>query len=256
METLKDVLNSTDPVAVLRKMDSAGTLANLEQSVAGLRMEMIKGVHHKDNLEHSIRVLGNAIDRETEPDIILRTAALFHDVGKPATRKAHGRNTVSFDGHEIVGAKMVRKILKKHDYTKAEIAQVAELVALHMRSHGFEGNGAWTDSGVRRLINDVSSETQMDRLLIIFYADVTTKHDNKRRKIHTQVDNLVRAIERVRTDDARKSLRPAINGNEIMELFNLEPGRKLGMIMKFLNTDEGILLSRDEAIKEVSERFL
>ena len=253
MDTLKNVLLANDPVAVLTQMDAAGTLVCLEPTLAELRMEYLPGAHHKDNLDHSIKVLQQAIDRETAPDLILRTAAIFHDVGKPATRKLDKRNTVTFDGHETVGARMIPKILKKHGYSKSEIAQVAELVALHMRSHGFEDNGSWTDSGVRRLINDLSNEQQMDRLITIFYADVTTKHEHKRNRIHAQVDNLVAAIKDVKEKDARKSLRPSIDGHEVMKMFNLAPGRELGQIMKFLNTDEGIALSREEAIAKISE---
>ena len=188
----------TDPVAVLRSMVADGTLRGFEPAIADLDMHRPKGFHHKDNLEHSIRVLGNAIDRETNgPDLVLRTAALLHDIGKPATRKLGSRKSVTFDGHEAL----------------------------------------------------------MDRLVIIFYADVTTRHDHKRRAIHASVDGLVQEMARIKKEDARKALRPALTGYDIMELTGLSQGPELGRLMKFLNSDEGIHLSRDEAIAAVQTRL-
>lgn len=255
MKTLKEILLSADPVSILREMDVNGSLAALDPAISGLRLAIVPGAHHKDNLDHSIRVLENAIEREDVPDLVLRTAALLHDVGKPATRKFGVRKSVSFDGHEIVGAAIARKMLKKHGYSKSEISEISELIALHMRSHGFEENGAWTDSGVRRLIGDVSSDKQMDRLVIIFYSDVTTKHAHKRKAIHDQVDHLVNAIVRVKREDERKSLRPAIDGCEVMEILGINPGKELGVVMKFLNSDDGVFLSREDAISEIIRRF-
>ena len=256
MNTLKGILMSADPVSVLRKMDESGTLVTLDPLISGLRMEMEGRAHHKDNLEHSIRVLGHAIERETEPDLILRTAALLHDVGKPATRKFGVRKSVTFDGHETVGANIARKMLKRHGYSRSEIQEISELIALHMRSHGFEDNGKWTDSGVRRLIADVSTEDQMNRLFIIFYSDVTTKHDSKRKAIHLQVSNLIEEVQKVKEQDARKALRPALNGQEVMELLNMQPGRELGAVMRFLNSDEGVMLTKEDAIAEIAARFV
>ena len=255
MMNMKQLLMSDNPVEVLRKMDSNGTLAEFEPTLAELRMPMKKGVHHKDNLTHSIKVLENAIDRETDgADLILRTAALFHDIGKPATRKFNGRKSVTFDGHEYVGSKMVKRILSKHDYNKNEIAEISKIVALHMRSHGF-GEGDWTDSAVRRLMNDAGNDEILERLIIVFYADATTSNKAKLEHHRKGIEKLKSEIVRVRKQDARKALRPALNGNEVMELMNLTPGRELGVIMKFLNSDDGIHMSRDEAISYIQENF-
>lgn len=253
---LKDVLMSKNPVMILRSMDKNGTLGELDPSLPALRMEMRAGFHHKDNLSHSIQVLQNAINLEPAgADLILRTAALFHDIGKPATRKFVGKSTVTFQNHETVGAHMVRKILKNHGYSRAEINEIAKLIAYHMRSHGF-GDVQWTPSAVRRLITEVGSQETMDRLIIIFYSDITTKFDSKKSALHQNIDSLIEAMEQVKLLDARQSLRPALNGNEVMELFNLTPGRELGHIMKYLNTDEGIALTRDEAIEKIKTQFI
>ena len=253
--TMRAILMQKDAVQVLRNMDSSGSLVDLEPSLAALRMPLRPGYHHKDNLTHSLQVLENAISREpNEPDLIVRTAALFHDIGKPATRKFGKKGEVTFEGHETVGSHMVRRILKQHGYTKPEISEISKLVAFHMRSHGYTPE-LWTDSAVRRLITDVGDETSMNRLFILFYSDVTTKYDSKRERLHQDVDNLRDAVMNVTAADARKALRPAVNGNEIMARFNLTPGPQLGAIMKWLNSDEGIHLTAEEAYQTVEKKF-
>lgn len=254
-KNLKEILLGTDPARELREMVADGSLSALEPTLAELKMDIPNGFHHKDNLEHSIRVLENAMDRETSgTDLILRTAALFHDVGKPATRKFGARKSVTFDGHEYEGAKIVKKVLPAHGFTKAEIKEIALLVGLHMRSHGF-ADVDWTDTAVRRLITDAGNKETLDRLVIIFYSDATSKRADTLRKVHNGVDGLKREIERVLREDARKALRPAINGYEAMALFDLIPGRELGQVMKFLNSDEGVMLTREQAITAINVKF-
>lgn len=256
MKTLKEILMSVDPVSEFRAMVADGSLAVLEPAIADLEMDIPKGFHHKNNLDHSLRVLQNAIDREVDgADLVLRTAALFHDIGKPATRKFGVRKSVTFDGHEHVGAKITRKVLSAHGFSKAEIKEIALLVALHMRSHGF-GEVDWTDSAVRRLIADAGNAETLARLVIVFYADATTMNMKKLRGLHASVDRLALEIERVMNHDARKALRPALDGHEVMEIFELKPGRELGQIMKFLNSDEGVSLSKEESLAVIHEKFI
>lgn len=234
-------------------MEKNGTIGDLEPSLAALRMEIPRGFHHKDVLTHSITVLENAISFEKNgPDIILRTAALLHDVGKPATRKFNGRAEVTFDQHEYVGARIARKILGKHGYSKKEIQKISKLISLHMRC---QGSDKWTDSAVRRLMKDAENEENLQRLIVIFRSDITTKHENKKRKFLRSINILVQNMQKVKEIDKRRAMRPALNGNEIMNIFNMTPGRELGDITKFLNSDEGIHLSRDEAIQEIKKRF-
>lgn len=256
MNDLRKILEGTEPGTVLRGLDLSGDLRALEPSLADLRMDMPAGVHHKDNLVHSIRVLELAVEGETDgPDIVLRTAALFHDIGKPRTRRFGGHKSVTFDGHEVVGAALVRRILPRHGYNRSEVDEIAELVRLHMRSHGFEENGSWTDSAVRRLMHDVSSDDQMRRLVVIFRSDCTTRHHNVRSRILRHIDTLEEEMDRVRSEDERKAARPALNGHDVMNLLGMEPGRALGRVMRFLNSDEGVVLSREEAEREIRQRF-
>lgn len=254
METLKNILLSDDPVKELRVLVETGELESLEPTLAELLMPIPSGYHHKDNLEHSIRVLGNAIDREVSgPDLILRTAALFHDIGKPATREFGSKGSVTFTNHDVVGSKMVKKILPSHGYSKEETKQIATLVHMHMRSHTFKTG--WSESAVRRMIVDVGSADQLERLIVIFYSDATTKIDSNREGIHRNVSLLSEALDAVRKKDARAKLRPALNGNEVAELLNLTPGIELGKAMKLLNQDQHIQLGREDAIALLKEKF-
>lgn len=244
---LRDLLLSADPVNTLWEMFRAGKIADIDPALAALEMPIPAGYRHKNNLDHSIRVLANAIKRENgEADLILRTAALLHDIGKPVTREFHGKGKVTFANHEHAGVPIARALLKRHGYSKDEIVDICSIIRLHMRSHGFE-NG-WTDSAVRRLIADAGSNEVMRRLIVVFYADATTRHEDKLARMHKSTDLLVEAIERVRAADARAALRPAVDGNEVMAELGLAPGPTLGKIMRYLNSDEGLTLSREEAL--------
>lgn len=252
--SLKELLLSSDPVSELRSLIATGVLGDLEPTLAELKMPIPAGYHHKDNLEHSLRVLQNAIDREVNgPDLILRTAALFHDIGKPATRAFGARGSVTFTNHDVVGAKIVKRVLPRHGYSKKDIESIARLVHMHMRSHTFKTG--WSESAVRRLITDVGNVEQLDRLIAIFYSDATTKIDKKMASIHANVALLADELLRVRKKDARAALRPALNGNEVAEFLGLKPGPELGAVMKFLNRDENIGLSREDALLLVKENF-
>lgn len=254
MDTLKNILLSMDPVKELRALIATGELVNLEPTLAYLLMPIPAGYHHKDNLEHSIRVLGNAIEREVNgPDLILRTAALFHDIGKPASRQFGPKGSVTFTNHDVIGAKMVKNLLPSHGYSKQEVAQIATLVHMHMRSHTFKTG--WSESAVRRMIVDVGSADQLERLIVIFYSDATTKIDTTREGIHRNVGLLTDALNEVKKKDARARLRPALNGNEVAEILNLTPGIELGNAMKLLNQDQNIFLKREEAIALLKETF-
>ena len=251
---LKELLLATDPVAQLRELKEKGVLGDFEPTLEALDMKVPAGYHHKDNWKHSLEVLKNAIDRENNgADLVLRTAALFHDIGKPATR-AFGKNgLVTFTNHDVVGAKIVRKVLARHGYSKSEIDQIARLVFMHMRSHTFETG--WSESAVRRLTTDAGSVLQLERLIVVFYSDATTKIPGKKANLHSKVKSLADELARVQKADARAALRPALNGNDVALLLGLQPGPELGKVMKFLNSDENVKLTREEAEELVLKKF-
>lgn len=251
---LRELLLTSDPVRELKALKDKGILGDLEPTLAALEMEIPAGYNHKNNLTHSFEVLQNAIDRETDgPDLILRTAALFHDIGKPDTREFGKRGVVTFTNHDVVGSKIVRRVLPKHGYSKSETDKIARLVFMHMRSHTFELG--WSESAVRRLITDAGSNVQLERLIVIFYSDATTKIPGKKESLHSKVKALGDELARVEAADARAALRPALNGNEIAEFLGIKPGPELGKVMKFLNSDENVGLSRDETLALVEAKF-
>jgi poly(A) polymerase len=253
-DTLMNLLLSADPVGQLQSLHARGKLRDLEPTLADLAMDIPAGYHHKDNLVHSFQVLQNAIERETDgPDLTLRAAALFHDIGKPATRAFGTRGLVTFVNHDLVGSRIVVKVLRKHGFSKAMVKDVSILVDMHMRSHTFKEG--WGESAVRRLTVDAGGEVQLQRLIIIFYADTTTAMPEKKARIHRSVDALAAEVARVAAKDKRAALRPALNGLEVAELLGLTPGRELGVVMKFLNSDDIIKLSREDATAKVLEKF-
>lgn len=253
MTNMKAILMSGDPVAELRALGVDG-LRSMEPAVANLKMEIPKGYHHKDNLEHSLRVLGNAVSMEDKPDLVLRTAALLHDIGKPATREFGKNGKVTFHMHEMVGAKMSTSILRKHDYDSEDSMIIRKLISLHMRSHGFD-TAKWNDSAVRRLMTDAMNWETLERLAIVFKSDCTTKNASNRKNRVRNVDSLMSFAEEVKAKDDRNAMRPALDGNDVMQITGLSQGRELGLIMKYLNSDEGIALSRDEAIAYVTSQM-
>jgi len=254
MSKLKSLLLSDDPVGELWDLFHSDQISEIDKSLASLRMDIPKGYHHKNVLDHSIRVLDNSLSREPDSkDLILRTAALFHDIGKPTTREFHGKGKVTFTNHDVVGAKMIRNILPQHGYSKAEIKAIGQIVFMHMRSHTFKTG--WTESAVRRLSTQAGSDQNLERLIVIFKSDATTKDPKKVARIVRSVDELSEELARVKSKDERAALRPALNGHEVAEIFGLKPGPELGLVMKFLNSDEMIGRTRAESITAV-ESFL
>lgn len=256
--TLREALEGRDPVAFLSRQVERRTIHRVSPHLADLRMHDTQGLH-KDVLNHSIKVLANAIRMEDHGlDVVLRAAALLHDIGKPATRLITPDGNVSFTHHEFVGARMIPKVLAGQGFSTREVRQVKELVRLHMRSHGFResGRGAWSDSAVRRFMRDLpEDEEQVRRLFILYRSDVTSKNPKRRAKIRRTIDRLEAAMARVKAADERQAARPALDGHDVMEMFNLTPGRRLGEVMRFLNSDEGIRLGRAEVVEAIRSRF-
>lgn len=251
---LRSLLLTVDPVSTLKVMHEKNKLREFEPTLADLDMKIPNGYHHKNVLDHSFKVLDKAMNFETnEPDLILRTAALFHDIGKPATRKFEDKGKVTFVAHEIVGARMMKKILKRHYYSFDEMNKIIVLVKMHMRSHSFKTG--WTDSAVRRLLTEAGNREQLDRLIILFKSDITTKHSHKEKVIIDNVVKLEKALNEIEHKNILAKRRPALNGHEVMTLFGLKEGKELGDIMRFLNREENIKLSREQAIKKVKENY-
>jgi poly(A) polymerase len=216
--------------------------------VPAMRLEIDEHHQHKDVYQHSLVVLRQAIDLETDgPDLVLRLAALLHDVGKPATRRFEAGGGVSFHHHEVVGAKMVRKRLRALRYSNEIIEEVAGLVYLHLRFHGY-GKGEWTDSAVRRYVTDAND--LLSRLHKLVRADCTTRNKRKAAALRASYDGLEERIARIGEAEDLARVRPDLDGNEIMRLLDLPPGPLVGQAWRFLKElrlDNGPL-SHDDAI--------
>lgn len=249
MDNLRNLLREDNAGAILRDLQTHG---QLEAHLPELSAMDIKSRAHKDMFDHSIRVFENAVELSDDADDVLRVSALLHDMGKPATRKLV-KSGATFVNHDLIGAKMAKRVLPDCGYSAEETAQAATLIKLHMRGHSFESG--WTDSAIRRLIKDAGSREQLDRLTVLFAADATTSNRVKRDRFRANALKLRDESLRVMDADARTAMRPALDGNEVMELTGLKPGRELGAIMKFLNSDEGVALNRAEATKAVQNRI-
>jgi poly(A) polymerase len=191
--------------------------------IPALRMERDPIHHHKDVYRHTLAV----VDGCPADDLILRLAALLHDIGKPATREFHADGKVSFHHHEVVGARMARKRLQALKYSKDEIEAISDLVFLHLRFHGY-ADGTWTDAAVRRYVRDAGSPAQLRRLNLLTRADVTTRNKAKERRLARAMDDLEARIARLAEAEEIGKLRPAIDGNAIMAHLGLAPGPQVG----------------------------
>ncbi|WP_026459575.1 CCA tRNA nucleotidyltransferase [Schaalia vaccimaxillae] len=193
---------------------------------------------HKDVYEHTLIVLDQAMDLETgpdgpvpSPDFILRFAAIMHDVGKPDTRRFEAGGTVSFHHHEIVGAKLTRKRMKALKFDKATTQAVSDLVALHLRFHGY-GEAAWSDSAVRRYVADAGD--LLERLHRLTRADCTTRNRRKAQYLSAAYDDLESRIAALREQEELDAIRPDLDGDQIMEILCLRPSKAVKMARDYL----------------------
>ncbi|CAB4935275.1 MAG: CCA tRNA nucleotidyltransferase [Actinobacteria bacterium] len=222
------------PRAALELFVSTGLADVVLPELAALRMEIDEHHQHKDVYTHSLTVLDQAIALEepgTPPDLVLRLAALLHDIGKPATRRHEERGRVSFHHHEVVGAKLVRKRLQAMKYSKEIVEQVARLTFLHLRFHGY-GSGEWTDSAVRRYVTDAGE--LLPRLHKLVRSDSTTRNKRRAAMLSATYDSLEQRIRELSEAEDLARVRPDLDGNRIMELLEISPGPDVGAAWRFL----------------------
>jgi poly(A) polymerase len=248
------LLCGEDPRGGVELLVDTGLADHVLPEVPAMRLEIDEHHQHKDVYEHSLVVLDQAVDLEAAdpgsagPDLVLRLAALLHDIGKPDTRRHVPGGGVSFHHHEVVGAKMVRKRLRALRFSKEITEDVARLVFLHLRFHGY-GKGEWTDSAVRRYVTDAGD--LLPRLHKLVRADCTTRNKRKAGALQRTYDGLEERIERIAADEDLARVRPDIDGNEIMRLLGLRPGPQVGEAWRFLKElrlDKGPL-EHDEAVQ-------
>jgi poly(A) polymerase len=234
---LSKTLLQAAPRDALELFVSTGLADVVLPELPALRMEIDEHHQHKDVYSHSLTVLDRAIALEEadpdapSPDLVLRLAALLHDIGKPATRRHEPRGRVSFHHHEVVGAKLVRKRLTALRYPKEVVEQVARLTFLHLRFHGY-GRGEWTDSAVRRYVTDAGD--LLPRLHKLVRSDCTTRNRRRAAALSATYDSLERRIAELSAAEDLARVRPDLDGNAIMEILGIGPGREVGEAWRFL----------------------
>ena len=240
-DELSKLLIGDNPSLGIRALVESGLSMYIIPELNELKIEIDPEHNHKDVYEHTLLV----VDR-VSPNIVSRLSALLHDIGKPKTKGVEN-GKVHFRHHEVVGAKMSKEILHSLKYDKKTIKDVSNLVEKHLRPHTFKMG--WTDSAVRRYMVDAGD--LINELNELVRADVTTKNKDKAQEINNNLDEMEKRIFEVAQKEEISKLRPPVTGDEIMKHFNIEPGPKVGEIMKALyeqRINEGPV-SKEEALK-------
>jgi poly(A) polymerase len=269
---LDKLILGSDPPAGIDLMVDTGLGDVVLPEIGAMRMAIDEHHQHKDVYQHSLTVLRQAIALEDGPrgqerwaharragddsgekggpDLVLRWAALLHDIGKPSTRRHESDGGVSFHHHEVVGAKMTRKRMRALKYSKQMVDDVSQLVYLHLRFHGY-GDGKWTDSAVRRYVTDAGP--LLPRLHKLVRADCTTRNKRRAARLQANYDDLEARIAELAAKEDLQRVRPDLDGNEIMKILDIPAGPQVGQAwnhLKELRLDRGPL-SHDEAVAEL-----
>lgn len=252
---LSKLLLGNQPREGIEALVDSGIAQIVFPELPALKLEVDEHHHHKDVYEHTLRVLEQAIDYEKqyglENDLVLRLAALMHDIGKPNTRKLESGGGVTFYHHDVVGAKMATKRLRELRFDTETIKSVARLIELHLRFFGYSDQ-AWTDSAIRRYVRD--ADDLLTRLHALTRADVTTRNQKKAERLAHAYDDLEHRIAELEKQEELAAIRPDLSGEEIMEILGISPGPEVGQAYRFLmelRLDEGPL-----GLEEAKKRLL
>ncbi|MGP9529861.1 CCA tRNA nucleotidyltransferase [Glutamicibacter sp. AOP5-A2-18] len=256
-DELVKLIKGADPRAGINLLVETGLADRVLPEVSALRLEIDEHHRHKDVYQHSLTVLEQAVSMETDqdgpvpgPNFVLRFAALMHDIGKPATRKFEPNGAVSFRHHDMVGSKMVKARMRALRFDKETTKAVARLVELHMRFYGY-GEAGWSDSAVRRYVTDAGD--LLEYLHRLTRSDVTTRNRKKSDRLAFAYDDLEARIAQIAEQEELQSIRPDLDGQQIMGILGIKPGPVVGRAYKFLlelRLDEGPL-GEDAAIEQL-----
>ena len=253
-EFIKIMLSGNPRVGITTLVDT-GLCEKFLPEIPKLRLEIDEHHHHKDVYEHTLTVVEQSMaleERVDGPNLVLRLAALMHDVGKPKTRALIAGGGVSFHHHEVVGSRMTKERLRQLRFDHEIVNSVAKLVFLHLRFHGY-GGGEWTDSAVRRYVRDAGELLQL--LHVLTRADCTTRNQKKAELLATNYDHLESRISALMEEEELLKIRPDLDGHQIMEILNVPAGPLVGKAYEFLlelRIEEGPLgeeRAKDELLK-------
>jgi poly(A) polymerase len=228
------MLMSANPRLGITILVDTGLAELVLPEIPKLRLEVDEHHHHKDVYEHSITVLEQAISQEDRlggPNLVIRLAALLHDIGKPKTRNLIEGGGVSFHHHEVVGARLAKTRMKALRFDNETIDAVETLVALHLRFHGY-GDGEWTDSAVRRYVRD--ADELLTHLHVLTRADCTTRNAKKAERLAKTYDGLENRIAKLAEEEELSKIRPDLDGAQVMQLLSLKPSADVGKALDFL----------------------
>ena len=232
---LTKLLLADRPRAGLELLVETGLADVVLPELPALRLEIDEHSQHKDVYEHTLQVLERAIALEPDgPDLVLRLAALLHDIGKPATRRFEGGGKVTFHHHEVKGAHLARRRLKALTFGKDVVEAVYLLTEMHLRFHGYgqPGTSPWTDAAVRRYVADAGA--QLQRLHLLVRSDCTTRNQRRAQRLSRAYDDLEARIAVLAEQEELQAIRPDLDGTAIMELLGLPPGPLVGAAYRHL----------------------
>ena len=228
------LLLSPNPRIGITILVESGLADLILPEIPKLKLEIDEHHHHKDVYEHSLTVLEQAIAQEERlggPNLVIRLAALLHDIGKPKTRNLIPGGGVSFHHHEVVGARLSKTRLQALRFDNETIEAVSTLVALHLRFHGY-GDGEWTDSAVRRYVRDAGE--LLTHLHVLTRADCTTRNAKKAERLAHTYDSLEERISKLAAEEELSKIRPDLDGQEVMQLLDIKPSADVGKALDFL----------------------
>ena len=232
-EFVKLIMSENPRIGIALLVDT-GLADYVLPEIPKLKLEIDEHHHHKDVYEHTLKVLEQAISLEERlggPNLVIRLAALLHDIGKPKTRELIPGGGVSFHHHEVVGARMAKERLKTLRFSNDVVDDVSSLVFLHLRLHGY-GTGEWTDSAVRRYIRD--AEHQLNHLHVLTRADCTTRNQRKAESLAKTYDSLEERILKLMEEEELEKIRPDLDGLEIMAILGISPSPIVGRAYQYL----------------------
>ncbi len=248
-DELNKIILSPKPSVGFRLLDVTGLLSIIFPEFVALKgVDMVRGISHKDNFDHTLIVLDN-ISQKTD-NLWLRWSAILHDIAKPATKRFDDRLGWTFHNHNFVGEKMVPRIFKRMKLPLNEkMKYVQKMVGLHMRPVTLVEETI-TDSAVRRLLFEAGDD--IEDLMTLCRADISSKNKEKVRRYLQNFDLVQQKLREIEEKDHVRNFQPPIDGAEIMRMFNLPPGPNVGRLKNFLKDAvlDGVIPNEYEAARE------